>query len=305
MASRAHRYPSLLEYLKHAPENPTRRRVEIATAFGIIGTFFLGPALGIAVGTLLMSTGLIWSLSVLIGLAAMIGGFIGGSSIVAKWVRPLSKPKNRDEEIIIMAIERINSLEKLVDENKFQRWMDPVAGQLLEAGAFHYSRINQSLNAPAWKTADLPDHWKTLRARTQLSSERAMSELIILLGGCVGEPTRSKEDDIKDLFCNFAGLNIVDALHGLGQVISTSSDDYVFHSSEAQIAFEPGRQIAERLKTLADEVEEASRVAHAETIDVSVLGSSIESMDQLLGDFRAVRNAEAELDRETEIHERF
>lgn len=305
MPQSSRRYPSLLEYLKHAPENPTRRRVELATFGGIVGTFFLGPILGISLGSALIGAGMIWPLAIFLGFAGTITGFIGGSTLVAKFVKPLRKPRNVDEEIILQAISKINALRKLVEENKIQRWLDPVAGQLLEAGAFHYARIQQCLSTPAWKSADLPDHWKSLRDRARLSSERAMSELVILMGGCVGEPSRSKEDDIKDVFNSFAGLNIVEALHGLGQVISTSSDDYVFQSAEAQMAFEPGRRIAERMKVLADEVEEASRRAHAETVEIPQIYSSVENLDQLLGDFRAVRQAETELDQEETQHERF
>lgn len=270
-------------------------------ATGIFLTFVLGPVIGFATGALLINAGLFVPLAVLLGMFGLFGGMFGGGLLVRRYVRPLSKPKNRDEEIIVQAIQKTDSLNKLITENKLVRWLDPVAGQLLEAGAFHYARIHSCLDAPMWRSGDLPDHWRNLRSRAKEASERAMSELVILLGGCTGEPSRSKEDDIKDMFSSLAGLNIVDALQGLGQVISTNSDDYVFQSAEAQIAFEPGRQIAERLKTLADEVEEASRQAHADTIEIPDIGTSLDSIDQLLGDFRAVRQAENELDESQRI----
>ena len=180
-------------------------------------------------------------------------------------------------------------------DKKLHRWLDPIAGQLLEAGTYHWKRVHDHLNLPFWQSDDLPNHWSALREKSIEAADNAMAELVVLCSGCVGEPTKSRDDDLKDVIEDFVDLDIQDALQGLGRIVSSDDQAYSFHSPEAQVIFEPGRAIAERLKELADQVEQASTRARSESVDIPAGAYSTESIDILLIEFRAVKQAEDEL----------
>ncbi|MDI9636868.1 hypothetical protein QM565_14020 [Geitlerinema splendidum] len=184
---------------------------------------------------------------------------------------------------------------QLDKQRKLHKWLDPVAGQLLEASALHWDRVHTILSGSSWQNEELGGHWVAIREKSLKAADLAMAEILMLCARCVGEPTKNRSDDWKDILEDFAELDFEDAIRGLNKAIATDSKSYKFTSPEARIVFEPARQIAERLKQLADQVEQSAQQAALE-ITIPHGSYATESIDVLLGEFRSISMAESELD---------
>lgn len=292
----ARTYPSLDAYLEWLKTAPVRPEPQSAIAQGCFALASLVPLSAIGGGVL----GTEVFRNPLAALVLAFGAAAGAFFVIAKFtearVKALRKPRTAEEAMLLKAKEAGVAFAEVDKKGKLHRWLDPVAGQLLEAGAYHWKRVHDRLELTAWTHGDLPEHWKGLRDRARSASDQAMAELFTLCSGCIGEPGKTPEDELKGVFEDFAGLEIQDALQGLTKVLSRKASDYTFTSPETPLVFEPARQLAERLKSLADEVEAASAQAKAEAVGNQFEVPATESIDALLTEFRAVRQAEEELD---------
>lgn len=187
----------------------------------------------------------------------------------------------------------LHSFRDIRNKKKLHSWVDPVLLQLLEAAAYHYARVRTTLEAPSWLTAT--GNRAQLRAQAKQAADEAMLDLLVLVQPSIGKPLKDKKDDIEDIIEDFFELDIAEALSGIQRVASSDWKDYAHQSPHAQAIFPSCRGLAERIKSLADELEQMP--AAVENVDPATLPptQSAASLDYLLGELKAVKEAEKEL----------
>lgn len=230
----------------------------------------------------------------IVGAGAALAVSIAGVGWFNRWMDQRKAPVDPLE---VKGRAASKALLKLHQERKLRKWMDPVAQELLEAGAYHFGRLRTALEGPAWSARDLPTHWETVRAQARAAGESAMWELVLLCNTCVGKPQVERKDGLKSVIEDFVDLDIADALQGLKEIASGDWARYAHTSPAARQIFEPGRQIAERLRDLADEIEARAPELGGSAGEALPRGS-VGSIDAVLGELRAVRQAEEELRQE-------
>jgi hypothetical protein len=175
------------------------------------------------------------------------------------------------------AVEFAHTMMPSISKHRLHRDLNPAAAQLLEESARNWNRIESSLNTPFWSSEVLPAHWKTIRAQSKNAADSAMEELMVLLrDGYM--PNASKP--------------------GWEEVIEDVVETYVTgprrRGGQMPVAFDQAREIAEKLKLLASEVEQSSRQLVTDG-QMPTDFSSANALDLALNDFRTVREAEHEL----------
>lgn len=296
-------YPYLAAYLDHEIASPSIAVTERIMGMGCAAVGIGAPLGGIAIG---LATSLLtgnFGLGMVGGLFGFIGTIALGGVLIAKKVKASQKPVSEEDRLLREAMGSRSALLDLDKNKKLTKWLDPVAAQLLEAGAYHWSRVRTTLDASAWTHGDVPGHWKALREKALTGADVAMAELLILASGCVGEPMKNRKDEWNSIVEDFVSLDIEDALRGLSKATSNHPNQYRYTSPNTRDIFDPGKRIAERLKDLADEVQNATPRVLAETsntvaIPGATTGYATESLDVLLGEIKAVRQAEKELHEE-------
>lgn len=248
--------------------------------------------IGFAAGALLV-LGLISGSWVVGAATAAIGalGLIIGLTNAHRKRRLREDPREQRRQQVFKVAKELRELEV---HRKLNKWMDPVALHLLEAGAYNWTRIMKTLDSPQWSPRDLPAYWVQIKQQVQLAAAEGMADLVLLTRSCVGPPQKDRQDDIKNIFESFVDLDIADALQGMKQMASSDWTAYAHQSPQAQAISQHGRLIAERLKDLADDVEaKASEIAVSSSTMTGL--QSLEALDGVLGELRSVRQAEDEV----------
>lgn len=285
-------FPYFSQYLNATHPNPLKGRAQSKYGMGCLTALAGAPIVSFATFMLLSrfigpSAGFVAFAAFVISLLALFnyGTKLGSRSITEA---------TPEDKLLEHAGSKIESLKKLDNDRKLPKWIDPVAIQLLEAGAYHWSRVTMAFDDPRWGDAQLPTHWLSLRERASKAAELAMAELVILCEKCVGEPPKNRKSDYQSVFDDFVSLDIEDAIRGLAKVTATHPSEYRFTSASTPVIFEEAKELAENLKSLADEVEEATRIAKTEIPELRA-NLARESIEGLLSEIRHVKKAESEL----------
>ncbi len=257
----------------------------------IASTAIGGAALGLGVITVGLGLALLRiplaSIPILIAAAALLG--FSMSKFLGK--PKISPTEQERRQRIEGAVARFTNLSR---ERKLHRCMDPAILQLLEAASFHWTRLKSLLDSPAWTGQAVGDHWKTIRNQSWQAANHAMEELVLMATSCIGEPQADKQRAVKEIMGDFRDLDFMDALQGLSRIASADWSDYSYRSPNAPLLFEPGRLLAEKIKTLADEIERTTSSVNPE-VQVYSTQDAANSLDGILNEIRAVREAETEL----------
>lgn len=180
-----------------------------------------------------------------------------------------------------------------LERKRLHRELDPTAAQLLEAGAFYWARIRDTLEGPYWSATDPQDD---LRQRTRIAADQAMDELASMLSACVGTPAKTPQDDVRSIVDDFKEGDIEEALQGLKSLGKGNKANYTHRSPHIGPLFQPARHLAEQLQLLSAEVEQmASRAARQTHVQAAVPSGS-DAIYGLLSEMHARRVAESELD---------
>jgi hypothetical protein len=203
------------------------------------------------------------------------------STLASLWIKQLSQPKTEAEERRKEAHEAILFMKGALSQGKLHRRLDRAVGLLLEECARHWLRVQQSLSGSFWEDKDLPSHWKLVREQSLQAADRAMDDIIVMLKPVL--QSRSQASKTQEMF---------------GDMLESFFDvDTGGPIEPIPAAFLPARDIAQKLKQLADEVEEtAQRAVRDETFRDQF--SSSTQIDQVLGELRAIKEAETELHQE-------
>lgn len=274
----------LLGYLEEANAPSVEHPGEKAAGMGCVTGFLSIPVWGFAAFSFLSWPGLLLALP-----AAIVTGAIVGAIV--------SKRTPKVDPAVAARCDgwgkALHAFRDIKNKKKLHSWVDPVLLQLLEAAAYHYSRVRTTLEAPAWLTST--GNRAQLRAQARQAADEAMLDLLVLIQPSIGKPLKDRKDDIEDIIEDFFELEIADALSGIQRVASSDWRDYAHQSPHAQAIFPSCRGLAERIKSLADELEQMP--AAVENADPATLPptQSAASLDYLLGELKAVKEAEQEL----------
>lgn len=216
--------------------------------------------------------------------------------------RRAAKPRSEQEAREIQRRYAVHHLRGLKQNRKLHKHVDSQILQVMEAGAYHWLRIHDVLDAREWRSKDLGGHWKSLREQALQAADQAMMDIAVYAQSCIGKPNRERKDDIEEIFEDFFEGDFSDAMGGLRTVMKTDWRDYSHHSPNARAVFDPCRQIAERLKMLADEVDQMNFRRAQEVVEVQDQPEAVDSIDLILSELRATKQAEAELGDDDEEH---
>ncbi|MCW5937257.1 MAG: hypothetical protein KIT11_08125 [Fimbriimonadaceae bacterium] len=285
MAGRKKRTPYLANYLDWCA---TQERAAMATSMPLIGC---GTTVVAGTLTFLASNAAFGTVN-----ALLLAGLTGA---VATWiVTALAKAASRKEPVsdkTRRGWESARGMKSLADTRKLHKWMDLPNLEVLDAAAFHWSRIHGSLNQAPWTDQHLPEHWVRVRGQALAAANEAMADLTILASQVVGPPSRDKEQELVEIVEDLFDLDIKDALQGLKSMTSGDWREYTHKSPQSKFVFSQARPIAERLQSLADEIERASVEVREDMTPLDSYGSN-KSLDAVLSELRAIRQAEDELE---------
>lgn len=286
-------FPSLAAYLDHPHPNPLFRHIGAGPGLGCSLALVAGPAAGFGVFTL--ANGPLGPVfGILAGLAGAGIATVAAAALGWRIGKRNAPEPTAEDNLLAQSFGAVESFRRLDNDKRIPKWVDPIALQILEAGAYHWGRIRQVFASPTWRAVDLPEHRAGLRDKALRAADLAMAELAILCAQCIGEPKKNRKDDFQAAFEDFADLAIEDAIRGLARVAATHPKAYRFESPRAKEIFEPAKGLAEQLKGLADEVEQASFSIPQED-DPLRASLGRESIDSLLTEIRHTRLAEQEL----------
>jgi uncharacterized membrane protein YccC len=223
---------------------------------------------------------LVFVLMRFIGGPALIGGLIMAALVMVAadaWRRYKQK-KNPVDPLQRESNEIVKDLAGSLERRRLHRDLDSGGAELLEECARHWRRATDALDSPFWTSPNLPLHWQSVREQAKQAADRAMQEVIVLLADAYQPKPRQPmwQEVIEDV-----------AEQYLNQSPQRRSDSL-------PLLFEPARKIAEKLKMLAAEVEEATKEVVAEGHQVGHFTSS-DAMELCLSELRTIRQAEEEL----------
>ncbi|MBS1713607.1 MAG: hypothetical protein JST30_04650 [Armatimonadetes bacterium] len=292
--TRNKRFPYLRDYVDATLESATREVVQSVppVVYGV-------SAMGAMVLFASLAAAGAW-LAALVGCGAFVGVSLSLGTALVRQRRLQNDPEAR----LRLEVSRFaGQLRQLSEQRKLHRWVDPVALQYLEASAYHWARIRSSLGGAQWSGPDVPAYWSALKRQAERAADTAMGELMLLCKGCVGPPRQDKESEIKSIVEDFVDLDIGDALQGLKRMASSDWTAYAHQSGQLAAVLPSVRTVSERLQSLADEIETKS--AEFALTGLPAMGSrSVESIDVVLGELRAVAQAEKELGQDGTVENR-
>jgi hypothetical protein len=178
--------------------------------------------------------------------------------------------------------------------------LDPVAAQLLEAGAFYWKKIKSVLEGPVWEQSKLTEYYQAIRKEIAEASESAMEELAVLCSNCLGAPSASEKEDAKLMWESIKEFRLGDAFSRLEMLATTDTERYVHRSPNLNAVFTSARDLAERLKLLSEELDRLSGEivqSGSVTTQHSFSGARI---DALINNLQSQRDAMRELDQTDE-----
>lgn len=293
MASARSKVPWFDNYLSSQANNAVNPRQQTSNVMGCAGLVAAVP-LAIAVPIMLSAP---WWVS-------LMAPFLVLPIMAAVWVhlyRRAGRPRSAEEERQMRLQETLQAYHKLRKEKRLHKWIDPVALQLLEAASYHWSRLQDSLNGPFWTGPNLPLHYAAIRDQARQSADQGMAEMVTLAQSCIGKPENDRKKDVESVFDSLFDLEVADALTGLRDIAQGDPTRYSYHTEASRGIFEPCRQIAERLKDLADEIETVKVQAAMQQVN-DTRAASADTLDMVLEELRAVKRAETELEDQPHLH---
>jgi len=281
------RFPNLAGYLRKVVERRLTRVQRLSNWIGAGLVTLLTPLAALSFGVGFGSLG--------IGLLAATLAF--PLSLFAWYVidKRLNRPKTEEEARRMEAWRGAQSLLSIEQQRRLHKLMDPSISQLLEAAAFHYARIDAATSSDFWNRESLPAHWRSVRGQAQEAADQAMEELVMLALPCMGEPQADRGKAMKNAIEDLFEMDLVIAIGGIKDAATADWTRFAHRSPLAPRTFEVGRVIAEKLKRLADEVEAKASEAAVESGSHIEVGTAADSIDVVLSEISAVKEAEDEL----------
>jgi hypothetical protein len=193
----------------------------------------------------------------------------------------LQQPKNSQEERLLRAHETA----KFLSRSYYANQMHPFAARLLEGCAYHRARILAAVDRPGWEMS----HMRSVREQAITAANEAMDEAMEVCANFAG-PGHSRNAAWKDLAQDVAEGQLGDALKRLQIMLEADRPGEIVDRRKLPPELWPAYDIAVKLQKLATEMETASRQS------TPITEPQTTSLDQVLSDLSAIRQAERELE---------
>jgi len=188
------------------------------------------------------------------------------------------KAPTREDEVLGKADEVALKLKELSVRRRLHLVLHPGIGAVLNECAVYWKRIQDLSNSRMWADAQLSDQWKLARQEWIHAADFAMAEALLLAEpGLTLRPSRPRPEElVEDLL-----------------------DTYVFQRPKGRdevlpANFQPLRDLAEKMRSLAEEVQTAQASIGSER-SLTVEADAGERLDQVLSNLRSINEAEEEL----------
>lgn len=280
-------YPIFSEYVRKTLEKTQSMDMHAASCMGC----GLGMGALVACGIFLTSVigpFLAWTATSVIGLPVLI-------ALMMALDKKLTAPRTDEQKRRAEAVPVMKNFKSAIDRRRLGKELDPVVGQLLEACTIHYQRIKVALENSVWSSADVGPQRAALRNQIAAAADGAMFDAVLLARDCLGKPGK---DNWKDVVEDALDLDLVDVLQSLTGMKFEDKGGRVHRSPHARIVFRPLREIAEKLKMTAGEVEQMTHEIYIKAPVSGALGASTSSLDVVLMEIQQVRQAEEELNQQ-------
>jgi hypothetical protein len=263
-------YPNLAIYLEAATkEPPTDMRMALTMALAAMGSISFITSLAVLFAAISSH----FRSHVVEAIVPMCFSILCacGSYAILKAFPARAKPTPLEKE----ALEVNTLLKGHLKERRLHKAGPEAVTVLLEEAARQYARVQTTLSSAFWKSPDLPPQYGAIREKAKISAERTMQEIVVLLRPRLSETTKPQhwKDVVEDL-AEQIGMRIPDK-------------GYVFPGD-----IEPAAQLAEGLRSLANEVEQASIRAVTDLPNTNATST----LRSTLSELRALNEAESELD---------
>lgn len=233
-------------------------------------------------------------LTIMMGLGAIPGSLVFGV-FFTKWLNGRASPDRRRR---LEFFRQIHALLQAKSRPKLVQSIDPVAGQLAEAGAYYWAAIRDSLNTPHWSSKTLPDGFVQLRREALEAANHAMDDLAIYVVTCMGKPDGSRKQDLKEMGQMLGNLEWDSALRNLAKITS-DNDRYYHQSPNLPVIFEQAKDLATKLQALHVEILGATQQLQSAQATLGLTSEASARLDTLIHNLQATRIAEAELNEES------
>jgi len=269
--NRTPQLPYLTEYIQWAVD--WRRAWLLGITPAIIGT---GIAISAAVGVIaaILSGGMVSAGGGLAAACVSIVGYMFGA-------HGMTVKRNRIEPAQIRlrreARQIAERLEAILDKKRLHRDLSIEVSSVLEEAARNWNRARAALESPYWRRADLPSHMRSAREQSLLAIDQGMQELLVLFATSIpNKPSR------------WSWTEVVDEVIGQDFFTTKGRLDHIspFYSE--------GRNVAEKLSEIADQVEAVSRRLAGEEL-ISGAPKPGSSLEATLAELRQLSQAEDEL----------
>jgi len=215
---------------------------------------------------------------VLIALAGFAGMFGYGFLNAMKAKKPTA-----EDEIMSKADAVSFKLRELSARRRLHLALHPGIGAVLNECAGYWKQIHDLSNQRLWEDSQLSSQWTLARQEWVSAADYAMAEALLLAEpGLILRPHRPRpEEVVEDLL-----------------------DTYVFqrpkgHDELLPATFQPLRELAEKMKTLAGEVRAAQTAMSSDRAAVGQPDAT-HRLDQVLSNLRSINEAEEELQKHLE-----
>lgn len=237
-------------------------------------------------------------------LLSLVGG--GAAGMIAALVtgRLVGRPNEALEKLLRQRAEDRAPFLQLAQAGQLALKVDPAMLQLLEAASYHHARIQAILAKGQWGS-----HRKAIKEEAMKAADEGMADIIALSRPCIGEPGNTTDGMNLDWLDSLQRLTGADpraaqlfgrARSPLGEMIGRAVGAVAqavapapHQSPHTASSFPPAREIAERIKALADELD-AMPATGSPLSDPS--STSALQLDNLIGELKAYREAEKELE---------
>jgi len=197
---------------------------------------------------------------------------VTGGTALRSFFRTTKTVQRRNEEAIRVA----QTMALMLSKRRLHRDLDTASLLLLDECAKQWLRAKTAFNASYWSSKLVPEHYGKLRESAVPTLDQSMDEVLLHYQEVLPDTVHDRHatDYVEEALEN--------VVFGRGK------------TAHPPAAFVPVREIADKLRTLADEAERIIRDSRSDTVLApDLLPPS--KLDQTLADLRAIREAEEEL----------
>lgn len=252
-------YPNLTSYLRHQEARGNDEPRKLARLG--LGAVLIGLVIS------LIAITPFWGILIAIAIPLL---------VAMEKQRRMREGPTAEERLKATAASAGKTMLRCLDKRRLHRDLDAGSLVLLEESAACWIRIHNTLTSPTWSARDLPDSYRHLREQSIEAAEMAMAEMLILFKPYLPNEVKPRP---------------------VGDYVEEAIEGFVFNGVRVpdlpSPAFTPARQVADKLRDLAREIDE---IGLGDLMSSPLLKPRAEAaLDQCLSDLQAINKAEREL----------